>query len=82
MLAQHYGGRVVPWFFSYDGLEGAVGARYKPLQLLLGRLTAPLGTIYCRRGRADDLKLPADPRDREGFSAAVQQYYREQTAQG
>ena len=81
MLAQHYGGRVVPWFFSYDGLEGATGARYKPLQLLLGRLTAPLGTIHCRRGRADDLRLPADPRDREGFSAAVQQYYREQTAQ-
>ena len=50
MLAQHYGGRVVPWFFSYDGLEGATGARYKPLQLLLGRLTAPLGTIHCRRG--------------------------------
>ena len=65
MLAQHYGGRVVPWFFSYDGLEGAVGARYKPVQLLLGRLTAPLGTIHCRRGRADDLQLPADPRDRE-----------------
>jgi len=82
MLAQHYGGRVVPWFFSYDGLDGAVGARYKPLQLLLGRLTAPLGTIHCRRGRADDLQLPADPRDREGFSAAVQRYYREQTAQG
>ena len=82
MLAQHYGGRVVPWFFSYDGLDGAVGARYKPLQLLLGRLTAPLGTIHCRRGRADDLRLPDDPRDREGFSAAVQRYYREQTAQG
>ena len=82
MLAQHYGGRVVPWFFSYDGLEGAVGARYKPLQLLLGRLTAPLGTIHCRRGRADDLQLPADPRDRDGFSAAVQRYYRAQKAPG
>ena len=31
MLAQHYGGRVVPWFFSYDGLEDLLpGARYKP----------------------------------------------------
>ena len=80
MLAQHYGGRVVPWVFRYDALEGAVGARYKPLQLLLSRITAPLGTIHCRRGRAEDLVLPKDPRDRDGFSRAVQAYYRQ--AQG
>ena len=79
MLAQHYGGKVVPWTFSYDQLDAAVGARYKPLRLLLNRLTAPLGTIHCRRGRSDDLQLPDNPRDREGFSAAVQRYYREQT---
>ncbi|MEB3254062.1 MAG: capsular biosynthesis protein [Synechococcus sp.] len=76
MLAQHYGGRVVPWLFRYDGLDAAVGARYKPITLLLSRLTAPLGTIHCRRGRADDLDLPEDPRDRAGFSQAVQTYYR------
>ena len=76
MLAQHYGGRVVPWLFRYDGLDAAVGARYKPITLLLSRLTAPPGTIHCRRGRADDLDLPEDPRDRAGFSQAVQTYYR------
>ena len=77
MLAQHYNGCVVPWLFRYDGLEGAVGARYRPLALLLSRLTAPLGTIHCRRGRSQDLALPEDPRDREGFSRAVQAYYRQ-----
>ena len=80
MLAQHYKGVVVPWVFRYDGLDDAVGARYKPLALLFSRLTAPLGTIHCRRGRSADLKLPEDGRDREGFSRAVQSYYRQ--AQG
>ena len=77
MLAQHYNGVVVPWVFRYDDLDGALGARYKPLALLLSRLTARLGTIHCRRGRSADLKLPEDPRDREGFSRAVQSYYRQ-----
>ena len=77
MLAQHYNGCVVPWLFRYEGLEGAVGARYRPLALLLSRLTSPLGTIHCRRGRSKDLVLPDDPRDREGFSRAVQAYYRQ-----
>jgi capsular polysaccharide export protein len=78
MLAQHYGGSIVPWVFRYEGLEGAVGARrYNLLRLLLRRLTAPLGTIHCRRGRSSDLKFPQDPRDRDGFSCAVQAYYRE-----
>jgi capsular polysaccharide export protein len=58
-------------------LDSAVGARYKPLRLLLRRLTAPLGTIHCRRGRSSELKLPLDPRDRDGFSRAVQQYYKD-----
>ena len=77
MLAQYYNGSVVPWLFRYDGLEGALGARYRPLALLLSRLTAPLGTIHCRRGRSQDLVLPKDPRDREGFSRAVQAYYQQ-----
>jgi capsular polysaccharide export protein len=81
MLAQHYGGRIVPWVFRYEGLDGAVGARQKPLYLLLNRLTAPLGTIHCRRGRSSDLQLPPDPRDRDGFSRAVQAYYREHQGQ-
>ena len=80
MLAQHYNSFVVPWLFRYDGLEGAVGARYRPLSLLLSRLTSPLGTIHCCRGRAEDLDLPDDPRDWKGFSQAVRGYY--QQAQG
>ena len=80
MLAQHYGGSIVPWVFRYEDLDGAVavGTRHKPLRLLLSRLLAPLGTIHCRRGRSTDLKLPQDPRDLDGFSRAVQIYYREQ----
>jgi capsular polysaccharide export protein len=78
MLAQHYGGSIVPWVFRYDSLDGAVGARHRPLRLLLNRLAAPLGTIHCRRGRSSDLQLPQDPRDREAFSRAVRTYYREQ----
>ena len=77
MLKLLTNGLVVPWVFRYDGLEGAVGARYRPLALLLSRLTAPLGTIHCRRGRSGDLILPEDSRDREGFSRAVQLYYQQ-----
>ena len=75
MLARHYGGRVVPWVFRYDGMEEALGARYRPWRLLLSRLTAPLGTIHCQRGRSSDLVLPDDPRDRDGFTRVVQTYY-------
>ena len=75
LLARHYGGRVVPWVFRYDGMEEALGARYKPWRLLLSWLTAPLGTIHCQRGRSSDLVLPDDPRDRDGFTRVVQTYY-------
>ncbi|BEV36769.1 capsular biosynthesis protein [Synechococcus sp. M16CYN] len=77
MLAQYHGGCVVPWVFHYESLDDAVGAFYKPLQLLLRRLTAPPGIIHCRCGRSSDLKLPQNPKDRDGFSRVVQQYYRE-----
>ena len=66
----------MPWVFRYVGMDDALGARYKPWRLLLSRLTAPLGTIHCRRGRSDDLVLPADPLDRDGFTRTVQDYYR------
>ena len=56
-------------------MDEALGAQYKPLRLLLRRLMAPLGTIHCQRGRSSDLQLPSDPKDREGFSRAVQAYY-------
>ena len=75
MLARHYGGRVVPWVFRYDVMEEALGARYRPWRLLLSRLTAPLGTIHCQRGRSSDLVLPDDSRDRDGFTRVVQTYY-------
>ena len=76
LLASGHGGRLVPWVFRYYDMEDALGARYRPWRLLLRRLTAPVGTIHCRRGRSSDLVLPADPLDREGFTQAVQAYYR------
>ena len=78
LLARHHGGRLVPWVFRYDGMDEALGARYKPWLLLLSRLTAPLGTIHCRRGRSRDLNLPEDHLDRDGFTRAVQEYYRKE----
>ena len=80
MLARHYNGRVVPWVFRYRDMDDALGAQYKPLRLLLRRLMAPLGTIHCQRGRSSDLQLPTDPKDRDGFSRAVQAYYGQRAA--
>ena len=67
----------MPWVFRYYDMDDALGARYRPWRLLLSRLSAPVGTIHCRRGRSGDLVLPEDPLDREGFSRAVQAYYRQ-----
>ena len=76
LLARHYEARLVPWVFRYRGMDDALGARYKPWRLLLSRLTAPVGTIHCRRGRSTDLLLPEDPLDREGFTRTVQDFYK------
>jgi capsular polysaccharide export protein len=78
LLARRHGAQVVPWTFTYHGLESDAALRYSPLRLLLARLTAPLATIYCRRGRAADLPLPATgdaAADRRAFARAVQAYY-------
>jgi capsular polysaccharide export protein len=65
----------VPWTFSYYGLATSGRDLYRPLGLLLSRLTAPLATIHCRRGRARELQLPEQHRDRRAFAHAVQAYY-------
>lgn len=78
LLARRHGAQIVPWTFTYHGLESDGSLRYSPLRLLLARLTAPLATIYCRRGRAADLPLPASgdaAADRRAFAQAVQAYY-------
>ena len=78
LLARRHGAQIVPWTFTYHGLEADAALRYTPLRLLLSRLTAPLATIYCRRGRAADLGFDAAAEaaaDRQSFTAAVQQYY-------
>jgi capsular polysaccharide export protein len=75
LLARRHHALIVPWTFLYEGLPPAGERRYKPLRLLCSRLTAPPATIYCRRGRARDLPLPAGPDDRQRFTAAVQAYY-------
>ena len=75
LLARRHGALVVPWTFVQEGLPSPESLRYKPLKLVLARLTAPLGTIYCRRGRARDLQLPEGHCDVASFKAAVQAYY-------
>ncbi|MCP9928027.1 1-acyl-sn-glycerol-3-phosphate acyltransferase [Cyanobium sp. CH-040] len=75
VLARRHGARIVPWVFSYQNLDDAKGPQYSPLGLLSRRLAAPMGTIHCRRGRASDLNLPADPTDRQVFQDAVRSYY-------
>jgi len=59
ILARRHGALVVPWTFVLEGLPSPERLRYRPLQLLLARLSASPGTIYCRRGRAQDLPLPS-----------------------
>ena len=84
MLAQHYNGShgaLVVQLRLLDHMDsGLVGARYKPLQLLLGRLTAPLGTIHCRAAGPMIWFCPLIPAIGEGFSrcCAGSLYYREQ----
>ena len=81
LLARRQGGRIVPWTFTYHDLSALEQHRYNPLVLLIARLTAPLGTIYCQRGSAADLPLPQGEGDRSRFAAEVQAYYAG-TAQG
>jgi capsular polysaccharide export protein len=79
LLARRHNALVVPWTFVQEGLPSPEDLRYRPLRLLLSRLTAPLGTIYCRRGRASDLQLPEGNCDVGSFKAAVQAYYARST---
>lgn len=80
LLARKHGALIVPWTFSYYGLSTSADALYRPLRLLLSRLKAPLATIHCRRGRAEDLGLPEQGCDRDTFVRAVQAYYSRTTA--
>jgi len=82
LLARRHGALIVPWTFTYHDLPRDPGRQYSPLALLLARFTAPLATIYCRRGRARDLPLPAETCDRAAFTAAVQAYYAASTQAG
>lgn len=75
LLAQKHGALIIPWTFVYDNLPNQDDARYSPLLLLWRRFKAPLATIYCRRGRSSDLKLPDGPCDRSSFISAVQRFY-------
>jgi capsular polysaccharide export protein len=72
----------VPWTFTYYSLTTSAEELYRPLRLLVSRLKAPLATIHCRRGRAEDLALPANGCDRETFVGAVQAYYARTTGSG
>ncbi|MBM5801363.1 MAG: capsule biosynthesis protein, partial [Cyanobacteria bacterium K_DeepCast_35m_m2_023] len=80
LLARRHGALVVPWTFVLEGISSPAHLRYRPLRLLFSRLTAPLGTIYCRRGRAQDLSIPQGSCDASQFQAAVQAYYAGQGA--
>jgi len=75
LLARRQGAQIVPWTFTYHDLGDLEQHRYSPLALLRSRLTAPLGTIDCRRGTAADLPLPEGADDRRRFAAEVQAYY-------
>ena len=80
LLARKHHALIVPWTFTYYGLSTAPEDLYRPLRLLWSRLTAPLATIHCRRGRAEDLGLPQGGCDRQTFVQSVQAYYARTTA--
>jgi len=74
-LARRHGALVVPWTFVLEGVSDIDNFRYKPIRLVLSRLGAPVGTIYCRRGNAQDLSVSLSNCDDGEFKAAVQAYY-------
>lgn len=80
ILARRHAALVVPWTFILEGVSDTANLRYKPLRLVLSRLSAPEGIIYCRRGRAQDLSVSLSSCDADEFKAAVQAYYAEQAA--
>jgi len=80
LLARRHGALVVPWTFVLEGVSDKASFRYKPLRLVLSRLIAPVGTIYCRRGNAQDLSVPLCSCDVSQFKTAVQAYYAGQAA--
>ena len=82
VLAKKHQALIIPWFFFYSNLKISEKDFYDPLALLIKRLAAPPAKIECRVGLSTDLDLPADTRDREGFTRAVQNYYREQQGSG
>ena len=80
LLARKHGALIVPWTFTYHGLSTSARDLYRPLNLLISRLTAPLATIHCRRGQSKDLDLPEGGGDRQAFVRSVQAYYARTTA--
>ena len=82
VLAKKHQALIIPWFFFYSNLKISDKDFYDPFALLIKRLAAPPAKIECRVGLSTDLDLPADTRDREGFTRAVQSYYREQQESG
>ena len=82
ILAKKHQALIIPWFFVYSDLNISKKDFYNPFALLIKRLGAPPAKIECRVGLSTDLELPADIRDREGFTRAVQSYYREQKGSG
>jgi capsular polysaccharide export protein len=80
LLARKHRALIVPWTFTYYGLSTSPEDLYRPLNLLISRLKAPLATIHCRRGRAEDLGLPDQGCDRDTFVRAVQAYYARTTS--
>ncbi len=80
LLSRRHHALIVPWLFSYRGFNDAPQLRYRPLRLLLSRLTSPIAVIHCRRGRSSDLSLPVDPGDKQGFIHAVKAFYQSRCA--
>ena len=76
ILARKHQSSIIPLFFSYSNLMISDQDLYKPLVILGKRLSAPLARIECAVGMTTDLDCPADSGDREGFTRAVQAYYR------
>jgi capsular polysaccharide export protein len=74
LLARHSDALIIPWTTHYEGFaETEEALRYRPLPLILSRLTGPEATIRCHEG------TPIEPRqfaDQRTLSRHIREYYR------
>lgn len=75
VLSRRTGAAIVPWFCSYRGFPATEKQfNYRPLALILHRLSGPQATILCKEGHPIDSRAF---KDREALSNHIIDLYRD-----